>query len=309
MPNEQLISWLLETDIPSLRYLTRKNLQQLDDNDPLVMEDLHLMNSTGPIPTILAGQTGEGNWEGERSYYTPKYVSSHWSMLLLHELGLNSEHKDFRRGIDFMLKDAQEEILEELEQSGYGLACFWGNLLRYSNPRILENKERLIPIIEYLTREGTVTDWRCVHNDNLPCAWGAARTLWALASLPTTLYSERVSNAIQSGIHFLLEEFDLQHAAYPTPGTTHTLWTRLSFPLFYQTDILFVLRVLVELGEVTHPGAEGGINWLISKRKRSGRWSGASPYRKRTWPNFADRAETDRWISYFAAYILMNYES
>ena len=308
MVDEQFTQWLLESEIPSLRYLTRKNLQKLDQNDPLVIEDLRLMESSGPIPAILAGQASEGNWEGERTYYSPKYTSTHWSMLLLHELGLDSGHGDFRNGIDHMLAVTRNKLLEELDSKGHGWSCFWGNLLRYANPKTLDNPDRLLPIIEYLSDEALTTEWKCAWNDGLPCAWGAARTLWALAALPPKLHTERVDSGIRAGIGFLLEDYELHNANYPTSGRTHSIWSRINFPLFYQTDTLFVLRILAELKQLSHPGAESALAWLIGKRNKLGKWRGSSPYRQRTWQNFADKEETDRWVSYFAASILSRYE-
>jgi hypothetical protein len=308
MQSKQLIEWLLSSETPSLRYLTRKNLQNIDEKDPLITRDRSLMESTGPIPGILAGQATEGHWKGEQSYYTPKYVSTHWSMLLLHELGLDSRQAAFRRGIDHMLQITREELLQELDQQGHGFSCFWGNLLRYSNPETLENKDRIEPIIEYLCRDSLDSKWRCAWNDELPCAWGAARTLWALAALPEDLRSERVASSIQHGVSFLLEEYELHEANYPTSGKSHPLWKRLNFPLFYQADVLFVLRVMAELGELSHPGTEGAIHWLKGKMMKSGRWTGASPFRQRTWKQLAFKGDTDRWASYFAAYVVKRYE-
>lgn len=308
MLSKQLIDWLLRSETPSLRYLTRKNLQNIAEKDALITQDRSLMEKSGPIPEILAVQAIEGHWKGERSYYTPKYVSTHWSMLLLHELGLDSRQDAFRMGIDHMLQVSSEELLQELDQRGHGFSCFWGNLLRYANPETLENKERLEPIIEYLCRDSLDSKWRCAWNDELPCAWGAARTLWALAALPENLRSERVASSIQHGVSFLLEEYELLEAKYPTSGKVHPLWKRLNFPLFYQADVLFVLRVMAELGELSHPGAEGAIDWLRGRMKKSGRWSGASPFRQRTWKQLARKEDADRWASYFAAYIVMRYE-
>ncbi|MEZ4518816.1 MAG: hypothetical protein R3C44_19030 [Chloroflexota bacterium] len=45
--------------------------------------------SEGPVPTIFGKQTEQGDWADEQSYYTPKYVSTHWSMLLLEELAVD----------------------------------------------------------------------------------------------------------------------------------------------------------------------------------------------------------------------------
>ena len=308
MPSKQLTDWLLSSEMPSLRYLTRQNLQNLDDYDPLVTQDRSLMEKSGPIPEILAGQATDGHWKGEKNDYTPKYVSTNWSMLLLHELGLDSRQAGFRRGIDHMLEITREEVLEDLDRGGPGQPCFWGNLLRYSDPKTLENKDRLEPIIEYLCRNGLDSNWSCAWNDELPCAWGAARSLWALAALPEALRSERVASSIQCGVSFLLEEYELHEANYPTSGKVHPLWKRLNFPLFYQADILFVLRVMAELDELSHPGVEEAILWLKGRMKKSGKWVGASPFRQRTWKQLADKEDTDRWASYFAAHIVMKYE-
>jgi len=294
MQSKRLIDWLLSSEMPSLRYLTRQNLQNLDDNDPLITQDRSLMEKSGPIPGILAGQAADGHWKDEKNDYSPKYLSTNWSMLLLHELGLDSRQAGFRRGIDHMLEITREEVLEDLDRGGPGQPCFWGNLLE--------------PIIEYLCRNGLDSNWGCAWNDDLPCAWGAARALWALAALPEDTRSERVASSIQHGVNFLLEEFDLLEANYPTSGKSHPLWKRLNFPLFYQADILFVLRVMAELGELSHPGAEEAILWLKGKIKKSERWVGASPFRQRTWKQLANKEDTDRWASYFAANIVMKYE-
>lgn len=101
-----------------------------------------------------------------------------------------------------------------------------------------------------------------------------------------------------------LEEHSLVGADYPSPGRVHPLWFRLNFPLFYQADILFILRVLAELGALDHPGAGPALQWLRTRRKADGRWRGASPFRRRTWAALADQEETDRWVSLQAAMVL-----
>ena len=75
--------WLLKAQTPSIRFLTLSLLQERDEADPEVKSAYQEIMETGPVPTILSGQTEAGNWHPEHSYYTPKYVSTHWSMLLL----------------------------------------------------------------------------------------------------------------------------------------------------------------------------------------------------------------------------------
>ncbi len=116
---------------------------------------------------------------------------------------------------------------------------------------------------------------------------------------------ERPSYYQKTTCTFLLDTYRLVDANYPTPdnGKIHSLWTKVSFPLFYQVDILFTLRVLAELDALDRPGAQPALQWLAAQRQ-NGRWRGGNPYRARTWRALGDREETDRWVSLYAAGIL-----
>ena len=302
-----LIAWLLSASTPSIRYLTLHHLLGRPETEPDVRTAWQEMKTTGPIPTILMGQTEAGHWKGERSYYTPKYVSTHWSMLLLAELAADPTDPRLRQGVEFMLANTQNELEQALDRGEHGLSCFWGNLLRYALHCGYAADPRTSTVVQYLAHDAQEGEWRCVHNDELPCAWGAARALWGLAALPAEHRSSETEATIENGLTFLLETHSLVEADYPTSGQTHSLWSRLNFPLFYQTDILFVLRVLAELGELGRSGVGPALEWLASRRKANGRWRGASPFRRRTWAALADRGETDRWVSLHAAIILQSH--
>jgi hypothetical protein len=205
-----------------------------------------------------------------------------------------------------MLGEVWGELQKRLEEKLHGLTCLWANLARYALHCDLDDDPRLRRMLEALLFDANQSEWRCQHNDERPCAWGAARTLWAFALLPEHLRTEEVQSAIDNGLSFLLEEHDLTKANYPTTdkGSIHSMWFRLNFPLFYQADILFVLRALAELGAIHHPGAAGALDWLREKRTRSGHWRGANPFRSRTWDSLGDRNETNRWVSLYAATVL-----
>ena len=306
-PSEQatpLIAWLLNASTPSIRYLTLRHLLDRPETDTEVRTARQEMQTTGPIPTILAGQTEAGHWDGERSYYTPKYTSTHWSMLLLAELAADGADPRLQQGVEYMLTATRDELEWTGASEGHGLSCFWGNLLRYALHCGHADDPRVSAIVRYLAHDAQEGDWRCAYNDELPCAWGAARALWGLAALLAEHRSPETEATVENGLAFLLETHSLIKADYPTSGQVHSLWFRLNFPLFYQTDILFVLRVLAELGQLDHPGAGPTLEWLASRRKANGRWRGASPFRQRTWAALADRGETDRWVSLHAAIVL-----
>ena len=204
-----------------------------------------------------------------------------------------------------MLDIRHTDILSHMRGTAYGFGCFWGNMLRYVAHCGRADDPRTQPVIAYLVRDLQTEHCHCSINANLPCAWGAARALWGLAALPSAHRTPEVEAAIQTGLSFLLASaYDLVKANYPTPGGVSSHWFSLNFPLFYQVDILFVLRVVAELGALEHPGARAALDWLTAKRQANGRWRGTSPYRARTYAALGDTEETSRWISLHAAMIL-----
>jgi hypothetical protein len=301
-----LIDWLLTAETPSIRYLTARNLLNLPDNHPQVQAAQQDIMTIGAVPAIFAKQTTTGQWTNEHSYYTPKYVSTHWSLLLLTELCVEPTDARFQQGIEYMLTATAKQIRELLENNGHGFSCFWGNLLRYALYAKRADDARVQAIIEYAIHDITNGWCNCRYNNNLSCAWGVVRTLWGLAALPPDKRNSEIQSAIDKGISFLLETFSLVEADYPTPknGKIHPLWFKLNFPLFYQTDILFTLRVLAELGALDHPYATPALDWLEIQCLPDGRWHGTSPYRQRTWRELGDRVETSRWVTLQAAIVL-----
>jgi hypothetical protein len=260
---------------------------------------------TGPVPAILARQTPEGHWEGERSYYTPKYTSTHWSMTLLMEFAADPADPRLQRGADFMLSATERRVINALAPEQQDWGCFWGNLLRYVVYCGRADDPRVARFVEVIALASGARGWGCRFNDEIACAWGAARALWALAALPERLRMPQVEAAIQSGLDFLLGgEYALVRGDYPTPGSIHKHWSRLNFPLFYQADILFTLRALADLDALDHPQAQAALDWLADRQQPDGRWRGATPYGANTWSELGGGEESSRWASLQAAMLL-----
>jgi len=301
----ELTEWLLTSAIPTIRFKTRTEL--MGESASAAADDQAAIMQDGPVPALLAKQLENGTWVHETHYYTPKYTSTHWTLLLLAELAIDGQNPQFQHGIEYMLTTTTAEIERGLTHRRFDLACLWGNVLRYvlHGGRADTRVERLIDYVVNSIQRGPC---QCQYNDGYACAWGTVRALWSLAAVPPAQRTPVVNDAITQGIAFLLDSYQLVDANYPTPnkGKVHTLWSKLSFPLFYQVDILFTLRVLAELGALDQPGAQPALQWLAQRQQPNGCWRGGSPYRTRTWNILGDSEETDRWVSLYAASILHN---
>jgi hypothetical protein len=306
MQDHELVTWLLDAKTPSIRYRALTDLLGYPAEDDRVVEARQAIMTSGPVPAILARQTEAGAWSDERSYYTPKYVSSHWSMLLLTELDVDGNDPRFRQGVRHMLDATAGASSQRPTSHLPGLACFWGNLLRYVCHAGMADDAQVETVVRTTAGDVQAGPCRCVHNDGHACAWGVVRALWGLAAIPQARRTPGIDQAIQQGVEFLLGSFCLTEADYPAPsgGGVNPLWFKLNFPLFYQADILFTLRVLEVLDMLDHPGAQAALDWLAQRQERNGRWPGSSPFRQRTWHELGDREETMRWVSLQAARIL-----
>jgi hypothetical protein len=306
----EFINWLLDSPTPSIRYLTLRHLVGVPEDNADVQAARDAMRTTGPIAAILKKKAPAGHWEGDTRYYGPKYVGTHWSMILLSELAADPDDFRLHQGVEFMLSATEKtDILEGKFDSSvpspdqYGFTCFWGNLLRYTAYCRRADDPRVPPIVDYVARNLETGGCRCIHNHYLPCAWGAAYALWGLAAMPTR--SEAVTASIDKALEFLFDtDYQLAEGRYPTPGQVHKIWGKLNFPLFYQADVLFVLRVLGELDALGHPAVQPALDWLADQRGPNGRWRGSSPYGPRTWKVVGDREDTHRWVSLQAATVL-----
>jgi hypothetical protein len=300
---EDSISWLLDAKTPSIRYLALTTLQGLAEGAPEAAAARDEIPTALPVQAILEAQQPGGFWIAERHFYSPKYRSSHWSMLLLTELMLDPSHPKFQQGANYMLERVFRGAHNDSWLFKNGVGCFWGNWLCYQLTAGNISDERVQEIIQR-TCEDIYRDGKCKYNNGLPCAWGIVRDLFGLALIPKGKRSRAVQDAIESGIHFLLKKYELLRADYPHEEKIHPIWSKLSFPLFYQADVLFVLRLMKELGALNNPGAQEPLQWLREKTSKNGRWRGGSPYRSRTWP-FLDLEDTvNHWLTLHALQVL-----
>lgn len=290
------LPWLLERRDPAVRASTLRLIEGRGPRDPELREAQERAMTSPPISTILRRQQADGTWPGD-GFYTPKYTSSHWENLLLVEFGADGADPRVRRGARRMLETIGRGTPGWMRD--HGVSCFFGDLLRYVCLAGLGADERVEPIVQRMTRESKKYDAACYINGELPCAWGYSRLLWGLAALPPQSRTREVERAMRRGAEWLLS-FKLERGRYPTDSKPSHLWRTLNFPLFYQADVLFVLRVLGELGALNDPRAQGALAWLIGRQDERGRWHGRAPYMAR----MPAKVDHEKWITLQAAWVL-----
>jgi len=295
------LPWLLEKRDPAVRAATLRQILDRSPRDAELREAQGRALASPPISTILRRQNAEGSWNGG-GVYAPKYTGPHWSMLLLTEYGVDGSDARVRRGARKILEDLaspEKGGMRWVLDRDHGASCFSGNVVRYVSAAGYGTDARLEPLVQRLVRDAKKFDSACWINGEQPCAWGYARLVWGLAALPEAARTREVERALRRGVEFLLS-YRPDKGDYPTATTTSYLWRQLSFPLFYQADLLFVLRALDAADALDDARAQSSIAWLLARQDERGRWGGRAPYADR----MPSRIDASKWVTLQAITLL-----
>jgi hypothetical protein len=327
------LSWLVEFENPGVRYLALRDLCDLSPDSPDLLAARELAHTQGPIAPVLAEMKLGGYWAEPGPGYLPKYYSTVWSLVLLAQLGASTE-------MDSRIRLATSYILEhglaphgQFTASGApsGTAdCMQGNLcwalleLGCDDPRvetafdwmarsvtgegIAPMRERGAPVRYYAGKCGPL--FACGSNDKLPCAWGAAKIMLALARWPAARRTPLMERAIQQGVDFLFSvdpataNWPSGYAAKPSGN-----WWKFGFPVFYVTDLLQIVEALVALGYGNDPRLANALQLICDKQDEQGRWLLEYNYTGKTWGDFGSRKEPNPWVTLRALKVLRNVNS
>jgi len=294
------VPWLLERSDPAVRAQTLRSLLDQGPRDPEVRDAQQRAMNTPPISTILRRQKPDASWPGA-NLYGPKYEGTHWANLLPVEYGVDASDARVRRGARKILEDlaAKPNEMGWVLDQDHGVSCFTGNVVRYVSLAGYGADPRVEPLVERLVRDSKKFDAACFINDENPCAWGYARLVWGLAALPEAARTRDVERTLRRGVEFLFS-YKMERGKYPAAYGPSHLWRQLSFPLFYQADVLFVLRAIDAAGAIGDARAQPALAWLLARQDARGRWGGRAPYADR----MPSRIDASKWVTLQATTIL-----
>ena len=323
-----VIQWLLEPNMPGVRYLTLRDLLDYSPADPELRTAQLAAHTEGPITTILSRMDKTGYWVEPGSGYTPKYRSTVWSMIMLAQLGASAMLDDrIVRACTYVLNHALMpggQFTASSAPSGTA-DCLQGNLcaslldLGYDDPRLSiafewmarsVTGEGVAPLGDrgselryYAGKCGPI--FACGANNKLPCAWGAVKVMLAFSKWPVERHTPLIERAIQQGVDFLLST-DPATASYPTGWSDKPSgnWWKFGFPVFYVTDLLQNVEALVELGYGDDPRLANALTIIREKQDAQGRWALEYDYTDKTWINWGVKKQPNKWVTYRALRVL-----
>jgi hypothetical protein len=323
------VPWLLEPENPGVHYLALRDLFGLPSDDRVLKSARKAAHKEGPIAEVLSRMDQEGYWVKAGPGYNPKYRSTVWSMILLAQLGASAnEDKRIHQACNYLLDHMAEGGQFTSSTSGSPsetIDCLQGNLiwslmeLGCDDPRMdkayewmartvtgdgiapMEDKDA--PIRYYAYKCGPV--FACGVNNRLPCAWGGVKVMLAFSKLPISQRTPLIKKAVKQGVDFFFG-IDPATAKYPTRtgDKPSRNWWKFGFPIFYVTDLLQLAEALVHLGYSNDPRLSGALNIIREKQDSEGRWSLEYDYTGKTWMDFGEKKQPNKWVTLRALRVL-----
>jgi len=330
----QALSWLLERDSPGARYLALRDLADSSKAADLraARKEAH---ERGPIAAILRNMETEGYWVRGGPGYNPKYRSAAWSLLALAQLGGSTEQdKRIDRACTYMLEHGLAEGGQFTTTSSGApsgtVDCLQGNLC-WALLELGVDYSRLDTAFDWMARtltgEGMASvkdreavrryytykcgpNFACGVNGGLACAWGAVKVMMALGRLPEERRTPRIKRAIRQGVDFMFG-VDPATAMYPTRtgDKPNRAWWKFGFPVFYVTDLLQLVESLVVLGCGNDRRLAHALDIIRDKQDADGRWPLEYEYTGKTWVDFGEKKQPNKWVTLRALRVLKAVET
>lgn len=316
-----VLDWLLEKNEPCIRYLALRDLLDTPPDDKELIAACAEAHAKAPIATILAAMDEVGYWVEPGPGYYPKYHGTVWSISLLAQLGASAAYDErIGRACTYVLDHALTAGGQfTVSGAPSGTAdCLQGNLCAALVALGCEDS-RLETAFDWMARSVTgegvapAADrhaevryyagkcgprFACGSNNKQSCAWGAVKVMLAFSKWPHERRTPVINRAIQEGIDFLFST-DPALADYPSGYTDKPSgnWWKFGFPVFYVTDLLQNVEVLVALGCGSDPRLHNALKLIREKQDAQGRWKLEYDYADKTWTEFGAKKQPNKWVT------------
>jgi hypothetical protein len=298
------ISWLLEGDA-AIRYQTHRDLLVAEESELEGFRKLIALEGWGA--RYLSARNKDGSWG--RGFYMPKWISTHYTLLDLMNLGLHPANTAARESIERIFSDTASRPRRESDDRSLPSpdVCVNGMVLAYAS-YFGAHKSHLEMLVDYLLdlqmRDG---GWNCMYNrgathSSLHTTLSVLEGLHEYLKTGGALRRSEILSASERG-----EEFILSHRLYQSHNTGEIIDRRmlmLSFPSRWRYDILRCLDYFRAKGLEFDTRMGPAIGILLSKRRKDGTWPLQAKHPGQVHFDMEEPGQPSRWNTLRALRVL-----
>lgn len=264
------IRWLLDGD-PAIRWQTHRDL--LESPARIVESERKRVATDGWGARLLSLQAADGSWGG--GMYNPKWTSTHYTMLLLRDLGVPPGNAQAAKACALLLdRGIRPNGGINYVRGANGETCVTGMVLSICSHFGVDD-ERLASIAAFLLDDEMADGgWNCRRPRGATHS-SLNSTISALEGLRGYEISGRRGRKAAAAAQRRGREFLLAHRLYRSHRTGNVIkseFQRFAFPPRWHYDVLRALDHFQSANAPRDPRLADGIELLRSKRGADGRW-------------------------------------
>lgn len=300
---DPVLTWLLEGD-PAVRFQTRQFLLDvlvgalLDDAGEADRTELELQ---GWGAFLLSHQDDDGTWGG--ALYSPKWTSTTYTLLELHDLGLRPGHPAAVRGVQQLI-----EAAKVYDRGGLTLAktvrwpeaCVTAMLVKLAAWAWVAD-QKIDDAVEWLIRRQLPDGgWNCLYQESSHGSFHTSiSVLEALAEPGTPTVPAEV---VESGRRFFLDH--RLYRSHRTGEVAATEFTRFSFPPRWHFDVMRGLWYFANVDAYRDLRLTEAIELVRQRMRPDGRWPVERGHPGRLWHSMERGPGPSRWNTLRARRVL-----
>lgn len=315
---DQVLDWLLLGD-PVIRWQT---LRDLEGADPSVVESERARIAVkGWGAGLLALQQPDGLWAG--GLYSPKWISTTYTMLLLRRCGLSPDNEQARASCRLLLDRGfyRDGGINYFRSFKHSETCVTGMILSIlAHFRI--DDQRVGRLVQHLLEQQMPDGgWNCesykgATHSSLHTTISVLEGLWEYERSRIKNPAKPVRDDQQSFIREIQEaqakgrEFLLRHRMFRSHRSGEIIdarMTRLSFPPRWRYDVLRALDYFQQCGADTDDRIEDAVGVVLKKRRPDGRWPLQNRHPGRSHFEMEKVGQPSRWNTLRALRVLRWY--
>ncbi len=244
-----------------------------------VKRERAMVATTGWGKQVLDEQDPEGTWA--RGIYSPKWISTTYSLLLLWRFGLPPTNPAGRKGCSRLWESVTVDGGVSLRNASYPpdicISAFWLTLAAYFG----HEDDRIPTVVDWvLANQLDDGGWNCetVRTGSKHSSFHTSiQVLEALAQIGDPEHEDAAGRG---------REFFLDHRMFRSHRTgkvAHPAYTMLSFPPRWHYDVLRGLDYFRSVGAEPDKRLDDALDLLRSKQRKDGLWPVQNKHGGRVW--------------------------
>ena len=310
---DPVLRWLLDGD-PTIRWQVLRDLVGASERS--VNRERHKVAREGWSADLLARQDAQGKWAGglssDSGLYSPKWISTTYTMLLLRDFGLSGSNRQARKACTLLL----DQGLQKDGGIAYGWwsvseTCVTGMVLSILS-HFQHDDDRLDNLADHLLeRQMPDGGWNCRLRYGATHA-SVHTTISVLEGLRLYEYHRRRKVALLRAAQRRGREFLLVHRLFRSHRTGEIIkpiFLRFSFPPRWHYDILRALDYFQSVKAPRDRRLGEAIEIVRRTRGADGCWTLQNIYGGKTYFEMERLGAPSRWNTLRALRVLKWWES